>query len=61
MYNRLKDPNKKKKSVFSNLIRTDRFTADVAIHKSVMKNTENYAYYSDQRRQYYFIGKCNSK
>jgi hypothetical protein len=42
------DQSKRRKLAFSNLIRTDGFTADVVINKSVKTSTEDYAHYSDQ-------------
>ncbi|KAK9760615.1 hypothetical protein K7432_015190 [Basidiobolus ranarum] len=44
----LQDPNKKRKLAFSNLIRTDGFTADVVLQKSVKIHIDDYAYYSGQ-------------
>jgi hypothetical protein len=40
--------SKRRKLAFSNLIRTDGFTADVVINKSVKTSTEDYAHYSHQ-------------
>ncbi|KAI8092169.1 uncharacterized protein B0P05DRAFT_568363 [Gilbertella persicaria] len=44
----LQDPDKKKKFVFSNLIRTNRYAADVIIRKSSQTNPEDFAHYFDQ-------------
>jgi hypothetical protein len=48
MHIRTLNSSKRRKLAFSNLIRTDGFTADVVINKSVKTSTEDYAHYSDQ-------------